>query len=147
MGDAPAAIVADDGELVEAEALHDLDLIERHRALRVVGVILAVRRLAAVAVAAQVGHDDRVVLRQVGRDEPHRDVRLRRAVHQQQRRAGAGVHQVDLRTGRRHALRRESRKESQRASRCRRRLRTGGKSALPPSPPPFRASPAASVSS
>jgi hypothetical protein len=33
-----AAIVPDDGEAVEAEGAHHLDLVERHRALRVVGV-------------------------------------------------------------------------------------------------------------
>ena len=86
MADAAAAIVPDHRELVEAEALHDLDLVERHRALRVVRVVLAVGRLAAVAVAAQVGHDHRVVLRELRRDEAHRHVRLRRAVHQEERR-------------------------------------------------------------
>ena len=82
VADAPAAIVAHHRELVEAETLHHLDLIERHRALRVIDVILAVGRLAAVAVAAQVGRDHRVVLGQIGGEVAHRDVRLRRAVHQ-----------------------------------------------------------------
>ena len=53
-----AAVVADDRELVEAEVLHHLDLIERHRALRVVAEVRRVRHLAAVAVAAQVGCND-----------------------------------------------------------------------------------------
>jgi len=113
VGDPSAAIVPDHGELVEAEALHDLDLVERHRPLRVVGVVLAVWRLAAVAVAAQVGHDHRIVLGELGRDQPHRDVRLRRAVHQQQRRPRAGVHQVDLGARRLHAGGLEARKEAQ----------------------------------
>ena len=112
--DAPAAIVADDGELVEAETLHHFDLIERHRALRVVGVVLAVRRLAAVAVAAQVRRDHRVVLRQLGRDQAHRDMRLRRAVHQQQRRTRTGVHEIDLRARGLDARGREAREEPER---------------------------------
>ena len=95
--DAPAAIVADDRKPVEAEMLHHFDLVERHRALRVVGMILAVRRLAAVAVAAQVRRDDRVLLREFRRDEPPRDVRLRRAVQQQQRRTLAADDAVDRR--------------------------------------------------
>ena len=53
MADASAAIVAHDGKPVEAEMLHHLDLVERHRPLGIVGVVLAVGRLAAVAVAAQ----------------------------------------------------------------------------------------------
>ena len=62
LSDAAAAVVADDREAVEAVVVHDLDHVERHRALRVVGVVLAVGRLAAVAVAAQVRHDHRVIL-------------------------------------------------------------------------------------
>ena len=123
VADAAAAIVADDGELVEAETLHHLDLVERHRALRVVDVVLAVGRLAALAVAAQVGHDHRVVLRQVRREQPHRDVRLRRAVHQQQRRSRSGVHEIDLGAGCLDARRLEAGKEPQRAARPRRGLR------------------------
>ena len=84
--DASAAIVADDGELVEAEVLHHLDLIEGHRALRVVGVVLAVRRLAAVAVSAEIGHDHGVLGGELRRHESPRDVGLRRAVQQQDRR-------------------------------------------------------------
>jgi hypothetical protein len=54
-----AAILSDDGKLVEAEVLHDFYLIECHRALRVVDVHLAVGWFAAVAVATKVGDDDR----------------------------------------------------------------------------------------
>jgi hypothetical protein len=48
MGNSSAAVMADHGELPEAELLHDLDLVERHRALGIAGVIFALRRLAAV---------------------------------------------------------------------------------------------------
>ena len=53
-----AAVMADDRESAEAELSHDLDLILRHRALRIAGVIVAVGRLAAIAVAAQISRDD-----------------------------------------------------------------------------------------
>jgi hypothetical protein len=66
--------VADNGELLEAEVLHHLDLVERHRALGVVGVILSVRRLAAVAVAAEIGNDHRPRRSQLRRDEAPRDM-------------------------------------------------------------------------
>ena len=86
MRDASAAIVADDGKLVEAEVLHHFDLVERHRALRVVGVVLAIRRLAAVAVSTQVGNNHGSCRGELRRDEPPRDMGLRRTVQQQDRR-------------------------------------------------------------
>ena len=104
MPDAAAAIVADDREAIEAVVLHDLDHVERHRALRVVGVVLAVGRLAAVAVAAQVRHDDGVILRELRRDDVPRHVRLRRAVDEQQRRTVAAAHDVDRRARGLHLL-------------------------------------------
>ena len=56
--DTSAAVVTDDRKALEPESPRMTSIsIERHGALRVVGVILAVGRLAAVAVAAQVGHD------------------------------------------------------------------------------------------
>jgi len=51
-GHAGPAIVTDHGEPIEAERAHHLDLVEGHRALRVAGVVFAIRRLAAVAVAS-----------------------------------------------------------------------------------------------
>ncbi len=60
--DAAAAVLADDGEALEAEVPHHLDLVLRHRALRIVRVVGQPLRLAAVAVAAQVGGDDRELL-------------------------------------------------------------------------------------
>ena len=66
--DPRAAIVADDRESVEAERAHDLDLIHRHRALRVIAWWFSpLRGFAAVAVAAQVCHHDGVVLRETRR--------------------------------------------------------------------------------
>ena len=56
---ARAAVMTGDEELAIAEPLHDLDLVLRHRAERVVDVVLAaVLGTDAVAVAAQVGTDD-----------------------------------------------------------------------------------------
>ena len=67
-------------------------------------MVLAVGRLAAVAVAAQVGHDHRVALAQPRRDLVPLDVRLRGAVHQQQRRTAAADHVCDRRAGGLNAL-------------------------------------------
>ena len=39
MGDAGAAVVAGDAEPLEAERRHRLDLVQRHRAFRIGGVI------------------------------------------------------------------------------------------------------------
>ena len=52
MRHAPAAILTDNRELVEAEVTHDVDLVLRHRALRVIRVIGQALRLAALAVTA-----------------------------------------------------------------------------------------------
>jgi hypothetical protein len=59
-------------------------------------VIGRVRRLAAVAVAAQVRHDDGELLRELRRNQPVRDVALRRPVQEQQRRTLAALDDVDL---------------------------------------------------
>ena len=77
---ARAAIVADDGEAIETEVLHHFDLIQRHGALRVIGVVRSALGLAAVAVAAQVGRDDRVFLGELGRDPVPDRMRLGGAV-------------------------------------------------------------------
>ena len=93
--DAGAAVVAGDEEALEAERAHDLDLVLGHGAERVVGVVAAAARLGAVAVAAQVGRDDREVLGEPRRDLVPHDVGQRVAVQQQQRRPVAAVAQVD----------------------------------------------------
>jgi hypothetical protein len=58
MRDPPASIVANDGESFMAQGAHQRDLIGRHRPFRIGGVIAAAFRLAAVAIAAQVGRYD-----------------------------------------------------------------------------------------
>src|SRR5215470_5687003 len=54
VSDSSTPIVADNRERVVAEMLHHLDLVQCHRSLRVVRVILSVRRLAAVAVTTEI---------------------------------------------------------------------------------------------
>ena len=86
--DAPAAIVAAHEESASMpEAAHQLDHVARHRALAVRRVIGRGRRLGRVAVAAQIGHDERIACRQARRDPVPDRVRLRETVQQQQRRA------------------------------------------------------------
>jgi hypothetical protein len=65
---------------------HGHDVV-RHGALRV--GVAGVRRLVAVAVAAQVGTDDGVVAREVGGHVPPHQVGLREAVQEHDRRPGA----------------------------------------------------------
>src|SRR4030095_14233958 len=77
-------IVTDDRKLLEAEVLHHFDLIEGHRALGVVRVVLPLGRLAAVAISAQIGYDHCTCRRELWRDQAPRDVRLRGAVQQQE---------------------------------------------------------------
>ena len=84
-----APIVAGHHEALEAELLHDLDLVLGHPAKGIVAVIRQPARLATVAVAAQVGDDDGEVLGQPRGDESPVDVRQRVAVQEEERRAGA----------------------------------------------------------
>ena len=91
--------MARDVELLEAQVLHHLDLVLGHAPERVVAVVGLAARLAAVAVAPQIGTHHGEVLRQPGRDQMPRHVRERVAVQQQHGRAVAAVAQVD------HALR------------------------------------------
>jgi len=90
-----APIVAGHHEALEAELLHDLDLVLGHPAKGIVAVIRQPARLATVAVAAQVGDDDGEVLGQPRVDESPVDVRQRVAVQQQQRGSGAADDAVD----------------------------------------------------
>ena len=69
IGGARAPVVAGDHEALEAELAHDVDLVLRHAPERVVAVVGQAARLAAVAVAAQVGGDHREVPGQARRDE------------------------------------------------------------------------------
>ena len=93
---APAAVVAAEKKLVEPEMAHDIDVVLRHAPVRVVAVVRQAARLAAVAVAAQIGAHDRVVFCQAWRDEVPVHVGKRIAVEQQQGRAVAADDAVDL---------------------------------------------------
>src|SRR5512139_3367131 len=93
--DARAAIVAEHRETLEAEMLHDLDLVERHRALRIETVLVVARDLAAVAVTAQIRDDDGVIAREIARDRGPRDAALRRAVQEQHGRPAAADHRMN----------------------------------------------------
>jgi hypothetical protein len=95
--DASTPVVAHHGEAIEAEVLHQLHLVLRHGPLRVVDVVLAILGLAAVAIAPQVGRDNRVCFRKLrGHAEPGQ-VGQRRAVDEQQRRPFAADHRVQRR--------------------------------------------------
>jgi len=94
MADAGAAVVAHDVEAIEAQRRHHLDLVLGGGALAVVAEVVG-SRLAAVAVAAQVGCHHRVVRGQRGRHHVPHHVALRVAVEQQERRALAALHQID----------------------------------------------------
>ena len=85
-----AASVMTGGEkCVEAKGLHDLDLVLRHGAERIAGMVGTARRLFAVAVAAQIGGDHGELFRQRRRDRMPRQMIERIAVHQQERRPAA----------------------------------------------------------
>jgi hypothetical protein len=90
-----AAVVADHGEPVEAERRHQPDLVGRHGPERVPGVVRTGVGPGRVAVAAQVGRDDRVLARQLGRDPVPHHVALWEAVQQQDRRSVATTDRVD----------------------------------------------------
>ena len=89
MADPAAAVVAGEHEALVAERRHDLDHVLRHRALGVGGVLRVGGRLAAVAVAAQVGADDGEALGQRRRHAVPHGVGLRIAVQEQERRPRA----------------------------------------------------------
>ena len=110
--DAPAAIVPDDREPFEAELAHHLDLVLSHRAFGIAGVILATRRFAAVAVAAQIRRDDGEALREDRSDVTPFEMRLRPALQQQHRRPAAADDTVDLGAGRGAAEALEAREKS-----------------------------------
>ena len=80
MPNPPSAVVPYYGKLLKPEMAHYFYLVERHVAFRVVGVILAIRWFAAVAIATQVGSHYREFLGQPWRDFVPHDVCLRIAV-------------------------------------------------------------------
>ena len=89
------AVVTDHGEPLEPERRHQRDLVGRHGAERVPGVVGTRLGTVGVAVAAQVGRDDGVLPRQLRGDAVPHDVALREAVQQQDRRALAAADGVD----------------------------------------------------
>jgi len=95
---AGTAIVAGDEELAIAERLHDLDLVLRHRAERVVDVVgPGVIRADTVAIAAQIACDDMEMLGQPIGDLVPGDMGQRVAVQQQQGRTVTAMPQVNAR--------------------------------------------------
>ena len=81
---------------IEAERLHQSDLIAGHGAERIVRLVGRAFRLGRVAVAAQVGADDGEIGREDRRHpRPHGEA-LREALQKQKRRALARRHVVNL---------------------------------------------------
>src|SRR5579871_2918423 len=70
-------------------ATHQFDLVEGHAALRVVGMVGGTLRLAAVAIATQIGGDHREAFGERGRDLVPDRMGLRMAVQKQKRRAAS----------------------------------------------------------
>src|SRR5207249_1950598 len=103
--DASAAVVARNAEAREAEALHDLDLILRHRALGIIGVRRSSFGLARVPIAPQVGADDDEALRKFWRDPVPHNVRLRISMQEQQGWTASTDDQMDLGAGSANASR------------------------------------------
>jgi hypothetical protein len=77
-----ASIMTDHGELFETEFFHDFDLIQGHGSLRIVDVIVSAGRLAAIAVSAKVGNDQRVALGELRDDLSPLQMRLWIAMQQ-----------------------------------------------------------------
>ena len=91
VGDAGAAVVAHDGEAIEAERLHDGDAVARHGALGIGRVVVAVGgRCVGEAVAAQVHDDDGRLGGQLRGEAVPAGVRLRVAVKAEKRWPVAG---------------------------------------------------------
>src|SRR5450432_3420782 len=84
-------------EFFKAEMAHDVDLILCHGTERVSRVIAAAVRLGTVAVAAQIGKNDRKFLRQPRRHLVPANARKGIAVHQQQRWSFSPVADHDIR--------------------------------------------------
>jgi hypothetical protein len=80
VGDAPAAVVTDHGEPLEAQPHHHVHELRGHLALAEPLPQRASRRRQAVPVAAQIGHHHRPVSGEGGRDLVPAVVILRKAV-------------------------------------------------------------------
>lgn len=77
MSDPRAAVVPGDEEGLEAEPRHGFELVPGHGAEGVIRVVGQSARLAAVAVAPQIGRDHGEILREPGRHLVPHDVRRR----------------------------------------------------------------------
>src|SRR3546814_762946 len=93
---ATATIVADHMETPEAKLPHQQNLITGHGTEGIVAVIRQLRRLVAVAIAAQVSADHRVAACQHRRDMRPHGLGLREAVQQQERWAVAARDITDI---------------------------------------------------
>jgi hypothetical protein len=59
ISDPRTAIMSHNGKVLEAEFLHHGELVGRHRSFRIRVVELVAARCAGIAIAAQIGRDDR----------------------------------------------------------------------------------------
>jgi hypothetical protein len=89
--------VAGGVKFVEAKRLHYLDLVLRHGAERIAGMVVAAGRLFGIAIAAQIGGHHSEFARQGGRHLQPGQMVERIAVHQQQRRPTAAGNGNDAR--------------------------------------------------
>jgi hypothetical protein len=97
VGAAGAAVVPGHSKPLEAELAHHLNLVAGHGPLGVRLVVRGCGRLAAPAVAAQVGGDHGELLRQPRRHGVPHHVGLRVPVEQQERRAAPAMADADHR--------------------------------------------------
>ena len=95
MAEPGAAVMTHEVEPRIPELLHDLDHVLGHDTKAVIDVVGTGLRQRAVAIAAQVGEDDVIVLRQACGDAIPRHVVDRMAVKHQQRRARTAMAQAD----------------------------------------------------
>ena len=95
VGDPGSPVVAAQQKGIESQGLHDFYLVQGHRPLGVVGVLLVAFGFAAVAVASQVCGHDSEILGKPGSDFVPHDVSLRVPVEQQQGRAAAANYAVN----------------------------------------------------
>ena len=93
---ARAAVMAGDEKLFEPQMRHDVDLVLRHAAERVIAVVVFAAGLGTVAVAAKIGRHDRKLLRQPVRVAVPAHVRQRVAVQKKQRRSASAMTQIDF---------------------------------------------------
>jgi len=77
--------VSADEKFVEAKMTHYIDLILRHPAIRIVAMVGQPARLAAVAIAAQIGRNYGEIFGQPRRNKMPVHVRQRVTMQQQQR--------------------------------------------------------------